>query len=69
MISKIRKKVYVELTNVADNECFSLCDDIKDMGTIHEDLINLAYRYAPIKELKKLIVDGKQMIKDRDEEQ
>jgi len=69
MISKVREKVFVELNNVADNECSSCGDEIKDMGTIHEDLINLAYRYAPIKELKKLIVDGKQMIKNRDEEQ
>ena len=62
MISKVREKVFQELNYVADEECNSLGDEIKDMGTIHEDLIRLAFRYAPLKELLKLIEEGKEKL-------
>lgn len=64
MVSNIRKKVFDELGSVASEECSSLGDAVMDMGTVHESLIHLAYRYAPIKELKKLIVEGKKSIKE-----
>ena len=66
MISKVRKKVYGELSDVASKECNILGDASSNVGTIDEDLILLAYRYAPIKELKKLIVKGKQIIEEKD---
>ena len=64
MESNIRKKVSDELSSVARKECVSLGDAVMDMGTVHESLIDLAYRYAPIKELRKLIVEGKESIKE-----
>ncbi len=67
MISNIRKKVSDELFSVAQEECTSLGDVAMNMGTVHEDLIRLAYRYAPIKELRKLIVEGKESIKENNE--
>ena len=64
MISNIRKKVSDELFSVAQEECTSLGDVAMNMGTVHEDLIRLAYRYAPIKELRRLIVEGKEQIEE-----
>ena len=64
MVSNIRKKVSDELFSVAQEECTSLGEVAMNMGTVHEDLIRLAYRYAPIKELRKLIVKGKESIKE-----
>jgi len=66
MISEVRKKVFEKLDDVASKECHILGDASSNVGTIHEDLIMLAYRYAPIKELKKLIVKGKQIIEEKD---
>tara|TARA_A100000172_G_C2945319_1_gene77127 strand:+ start:124 stop:333 length:210 start_codon:yes stop_codon:yes gene_type:complete len=66
MLSKIRKKITLDLCTVASEECNSLEDESLNMGTIHQDLIVLAYRYAPLKELRKLIVEGKQMIKENE---
>ena len=63
MISKIRKKVRSELGEVASMEC-NRSEVTYDMGEIHEDIIYLAYRYVPLKELRKLIVKGKQRIKE-----
>tara|TARA_R110002020_G_scaffold131917_5_gene294813 strand:+ start:1729 stop:1935 length:207 start_codon:yes stop_codon:yes gene_type:complete len=68
MISKNRAKVYEELNYVANEECNSLGDESFNMGTIHQDLINLAFRYAPIKELRKLIKEGIEIIKENEEE-
>ena len=62
MKSDIRNKVKDELINVATKEC-GLSETTFDMGEIHDDLIDLAYQYVPLKELRKLIVKGKQMIK------
>jgi len=67
MISKNRAKVFEELHNVADRECNLLADDSTNVGTIHEELIMLAYKYAPLKELRKLIVKGKQMVNELEE--
>tara|TARA_R100001591_G_C4273294_1_gene163053 strand:- start:421 stop:633 length:213 start_codon:yes stop_codon:yes gene_type:complete len=67
MISKDRAKVFEELHNVADRECNLLADDSTNVGTIHEELIMLAYKYAPLKELRKLIVKGKQMVNELEE--
>ena len=67
MISKDRAKVFEELHNVADRECNLLSDDSTNVGTIHEELIMLAYKYAPLKELRKLIVKGKQMVNELEE--
>ena len=58
MKSKIRKKICDQLKVISTEECSILEDACYDMGTIHEDLIRLAYRYAPLKELKKLIEEG-----------
>ena len=66
MKSKIRKKVRDELINVATKEC-GLSETKFDMGEIHDDIIELAYKYVPLKELRKLIVKGKQMIKELEE--
>ena len=66
MKSKIRKKVKDELIDVAGQECRKN-EAGYDMGEIHDDIINLAYQYVPLKELRKLIVKGKQMIKELDE--
>jgi|TARA_R100000084_G_C4585048_1_gene115625 hypothetical protein len=68
MTSKVRKKVYEELMDVASKECHILGDASINIGTIDEDLILLAYRYAPIKELKKLIVRGKQIIEEEEKD-
>jgi hypothetical protein len=68
MISKIRKKVFEELNDVANEECNLLADASTNVGTIHEELIMLAYKYAPLKELRKLIVEGKQIIKENEEQ-
>lgn len=68
MISKMRKKVFDELFLVAEEECTTIGDSSLNMGTVHQDLIRLAYRYTPLKELRKLIVEGKQMIKENEEE-
>nr|BAR16185.1 hypothetical protein [uncultured Mediterranean phage uvMED] len=62
MISKDRSKVYEELNYVASEECNSLGDESLNMGTIHQDLILLAYMYAPIKELRSLIKEGKKKL-------
>tara|TARA_Y100001937_G_C6855358_1_gene213936 strand:- start:223 stop:459 length:237 start_codon:yes stop_codon:yes gene_type:complete len=64
MFSKIRKKVTDDLVSVASEECISCGEAVMDMGTVHESLINLAYRYAPIKELRRLIVEGKEQIEE-----
>lgn len=66
MVSKIRKKVYEELSDVSNKECHILGDASSNVGTIDEDLILLAYRFAPIKELRKLIVRGKQIIDEKE---
>jgi hypothetical protein len=66
MKSKIRKKVKDELISVANKEC-GLIETTFDMGEIHDEIINLAYQYVPLKELRKLIVKGKQMIKELEE--
>tara|TARA_R100001086_G_scaffold165379_1_gene89481 strand:- start:7 stop:213 length:207 start_codon:yes stop_codon:yes gene_type:complete len=62
MISKDRAKVFEELNDVADKECNLLADASINVGTIHEELIMLAYRYAPLKELRKLIKIGNKEI-------
>jgi len=67
MISKNRAKVFEVLHYVADKECNLLADDSTNVGTIHEELIMLAYKYAPLKELRKLIVKGKQMVNELEE--
>ena len=69
MTSEVRKKVYEELMDVASKECNILGDASSNVGTIHEDLILLAYRHVPIKELKKLIVKGKQIIEKNDSDE
>ncbi len=61
MKSKIRKKVRDELINVATKEC-GLSETKFDMGEIHDDIIELAYKYVPLKELRKLITKGKEMV-------
>tara|TARA_R100000329_G_scaffold139128_1_gene120898 strand:+ start:30 stop:317 length:288 start_codon:yes stop_codon:yes gene_type:complete len=66
MISKVREKVRSELGSVADMEC-NRSEVTYDMGEIHEDIISLAFRYVPLKELRKLIVKGKQKIKELEE--
>ena len=58
MINKNRKKVFKELDYVASEECILLADNTSNVGTIHEELIMLAYKYAPLKELRKLIKEG-----------
>ncbi len=58
MINKNREKVFEELNYVASEECILLADNAINVGTIHEELIMLAYKYAPLKELRKLIKEG-----------
>ena len=58
MISKDRAKVYEELYYVASEECILLADNASNVGTVHEEFIMLAYKYAPLKELRKLIKQG-----------
>ncbi len=66
MKSKIRNKVRINLIDVATKEC-GLSETTFDMGEIHDDLIELAYQYVPLKELRKLIVKGEQRIKELEE--
>ena len=66
MKSDIRNKVRINLIDVATKEC-GLSETTFDMGEIHDDIIDLAYQYVPLKELKKLIVKGKQRIKELEE--
>ena len=69
MISKDRAKVYEELNYVASQECILLADNASCVGTVHEELIMLAYKYAPLKELRKLIRQGiKEVNRMTDEE-
>ena len=62
MISKDRSKAYKELNYVASEECNSLGYESLNMGTIHQDLILLAYIHAPLKDLKYLIKKGKKKL-------
>ena len=58
MMSKPRRKVYKQLMNVASEECNLLADAAINVGTTDEILIHLAYKYAPLKELRRVLKEG-----------
>ena len=58
MMTKPRRKVYKQLMDVTSEECNLLADAAINVGTTDERLIILAYKYAPLKELRKVLKEG-----------
>tara|TARA_R100001079_G_C4330785_1_gene102980 strand:- start:39 stop:245 length:207 start_codon:yes stop_codon:yes gene_type:complete len=58
MMTKPRRKIYKQLMDVASEECNLLADAAINIGTTDERLIILAYKYVPLKELRRVLKEG-----------